>query len=159
MLDGVDHIVAWKFRIHQIDPYGTTTANSTTLPTIIGHRDVRATACPGNALYAFVRGTEAMADRVAMRMFGAIPVTGDWNGDGITNVGWYQSGGRWRLRRTDGSIITFIYGMRSDDVPVTGDWNGDGRDGVGVLRSGPEWLLRNSLGSEEGQTAHRFRWG
>jgi hypothetical protein len=74
MLDGIDRILAWKFDIHDIDPYGSVTANSRRLPTIVGHRDVGSTACPGNRLFTFVRGTEDMRDRVAQRIIGFVDV-------------------------------------------------------------------------------------
>lgn len=89
----------------------------------------------------------------------AIPVTGDWDGNGITNVGWFHNG-VWRLRMTDGSTREFLYGREAGDIPVTGNWNGDEFDGVGVYRKGGEWHLRNSLESNKtGMTAYSFKYG
>jgi SpoIID/LytB domain protein len=87
----------------------------------------------------------------------AVAVTGDWNGDGTTNLGWFHEG-TWQLRMTDGSITTFVYGQRSGDVPVTGDWNGDDQDTVGIYRpsAGGEWHLRNGF---SGRTDHVFTYG
>ena len=70
MLEGFDRVVAWKFAHHGIDPYGTTQEGSRTLPTIIGHRDVGSTSCPGDRFYRYVRGSEPMAERVWLRMYG-----------------------------------------------------------------------------------------
>jgi hypothetical protein len=88
----------------------------------------------------------------------SVSVTGDWNGDGVTNVGWWNEGGEWRLRMTNGSVVSFVYGRLSDDLPVVGDWNGDGRDTVGIFRpsAGGEWHLRNGF---SGRTDHVFNYG
>lgn len=62
-LDSARNLVAWKFGIHDIDPTATVRVQSggssrfpagtvVTIPTIIGHRDVALTACPGGYLYS-----------------------------------------------------------------------------------------------------------
>jgi hypothetical protein len=62
-LESVSQMIAWKFRLHGVDPAGTTVleSNGSTiyprgtlvrLPTIMGHRNVSITVCPGDALYA-----------------------------------------------------------------------------------------------------------
>ena len=73
----------------------------------------------------------------------ALPVTGDWNGDGIDSIGIFRKG-MWQLDEngdgktsSDDPILNF--GQRGD-IPVTGDWNGDGKDDIGVYRSGT-WIL------------------
>ncbi|MDX1621920.1 MAG: Ig-like domain-containing protein, partial [Nitriliruptorales bacterium] len=69
------------------------------------------------------------------------PITGDWDGDGDTELGWYSDGDV-ALRMDDGSVTRFRFG-RPGDHPVTGDWDGDGVDTIGVVR-GIRWYLRNS---------------
>ncbi len=75
--------------------------------------------------------------------YGAIgdyPVTGDWNGDGVSTIGVFYRG-VWHLDQDgDGhfSIDTDTetnFGS-SGDVPVVGDFNGDGVDEIGVYRKG-----------------------
>jgi hypothetical protein len=70
-------------------------------------------------------------------------VTGDWNGDGVTNIGIFYNGvwfldadgdGRWSKGDVE---ITLGQG---GDIPVVGDWNGDGRTKLGVYRNGT-WVL------------------
>ncbi|MEO1495700.1 MAG: SdrD B-like domain-containing protein [Planctomycetota bacterium] len=70
----------------------------------------------------------------------AIPVSGDWDGDGVTDVGvfiagdWYldlNGDGRW-----DADDLWAQLGSR-DDQPVTGDWDGDGKTDIGIF--GPAW--------------------
>jgi len=74
---------------------------------------------------------------------GHIPVTGDWTGDGIKNIGIFRQG-RWMLDADgDGrwSSDDWIaqYG-RAGDLPVIGDFDGDGIDEIGVFRSG-QWII------------------
>jgi Divergent InlB B-repeat domain len=81
---------------------------------------------------------------------GDLPVTGDWNGDGVTQVGLYRpSTGQWFLDRNgdrswDGcrrDLCISSFGT-AEDLPVTGDWNGTGRSKVGLFRPRTgEWLL------------------
>ena len=56
-----------------------------------------------------------------------IRVTGDWDGDGTTEVGvWRPAPARFTLRGADG-VTTHGHLRRVGDRPVTGDWNGDGK--------------------------------
>jgi hypothetical protein len=74
---------------------------------------------------------------------GDVPVVGDWNGDGRSEVGyWRPSDRRFRLdadgndrwdEPAGGDRLTCPFGAATD-LPVTGDWNGDGRAEVGVWR-------------------------
>lgn len=58
MLDTAARVIAWKFRIHGVDPNSQTWGSggqdggSTVLNAISGHRDENATACPGQYVYA-----------------------------------------------------------------------------------------------------------
>jgi protocatechuate 3,4-dioxygenase beta subunit len=78
--------------------------------------------------------------------FGAIhdlPVAGDWNGDGIRQIGVFHAG-QWNLDNNGDGRFTevdeaFAFGQ-AGDLPVVGDWNGDGIDEIGVYRAG-KWLL------------------
>ena len=71
------------------------------------------------------------------------PITGDWNGDGIDQIGIYR-GGEWLLdadgdgRWNDADTRTRF--GRDGDRPVVGDFNGDGIDEIGVVRNGV-WIL------------------
>jgi hypothetical protein len=75
---------------------------------------------------------------------GDMAISGDWNGDGITNIGLFRDGtwyldadgnGRW----TPGDVYIESVGV-TGDIPVVGDWNGDGVDELGVYRKGT-WYL------------------
>ncbi|MGH9266791.1 MAG: N-acetylmuramoyl-L-alanine amidase, partial [Acidimicrobiales bacterium] len=48
----LERLLAWSADRHGIDPLGVTQWTTGTHPTIVGHRDAVATACPGDLLYA-----------------------------------------------------------------------------------------------------------
>ena len=73
---------------------------------------LRNTNTAGNADLAFAFGSP-----------GDIPVTGDWNGDGIDTIGMYRNG-VYYLRNTNtagNADLAFTYGS-TGDIPVTGKW-------------------------------------
>ena len=81
----------------------------------------------------------------------AIPITGDWGGNGIDTVGWYDpSTSVFALARSNAAgtmtITTFVFGPAdSGMLPVVGDWNGDGTDTVGLYDPTTSvFYLRNS---------------
>lgn len=52
-LDALAQLLAWEADRHGVDPLGTATwSGGRTMSTIVGHRDVGATSCPGDELYA-----------------------------------------------------------------------------------------------------------
>jgi hypothetical protein len=93
---------------------------------------------------------------------GDVPVTGDWNGDGIDTVGVFNAG-VWKYRNFNVATgyptlpPTFNFGQVGD-IPVAGDWNGDGIETPGVYRpSTQEFLLSDSLTNP--QTNHVVKFG
>ncbi|NLS95882.1 MAG: hypothetical protein GXX96_27415 [Planctomycetaceae bacterium] len=75
---------------------------------------------------------------------GDLAVSGDWNGDGVSNIGLFRRGtwyldldgdGRWSA----GDAFVESFGAEGD-LPVVGDFNGDGIDDLGVYREG-RWRL------------------
>ncbi len=71
------------------------------------------------------------------------PVAGDWNGDGIDNIGMFRDGVWYLDTNGDGRWASgdnkFTFGQKGD-LPVVGDWDGDGIDDLGVYRGGT-WIL------------------
>jgi len=73
---------------------------------------------------------------------GDLPVIGDFDGDGIDEIGVFRSG-QWIIdingnRQLDAHDKVFQMG-EAGDRPVAGDWNGDGTDDPAVYRDlGPE---------------------
>lgn len=57
-LDAIERAIAWKFSVHEVDPYGATWGSggqdggSIELNAISGHRDENATLCPGANIYS-----------------------------------------------------------------------------------------------------------
>jgi hypothetical protein len=79
---------------------------------------------------------------------GDIPLTGDFDGDGIDTSGIFRPANSVFLLsdRTDGSVTTGVFFGQAGDLPITGDWDGDGKDGVGVFRpSAGKFFLRNKI--------------
>jgi hypothetical protein len=84
-----------------------------------------------------------LASRGQVSVFGirdATPVSGDFNGDGVAEIGVYYRG-EWFLDLNgnghwDEEDLWAFLG-NEQDLPVTGDWDGDGKDDIGVF--GPEW--------------------
>ncbi|MEP7289163.1 MAG: SBBP repeat-containing protein [Chloroflexota bacterium] len=79
-----------------------------------------------------------------------LPVTGDWNGDGIDTIGTYNTTtGLFSLKDSNSPgapiIYSFVLGA-SGDQPMAGDWNNNGQDGVGVFRPSNGLIyLKNNL--------------
>jgi len=81
---------------------------------------------------------------------GDIPVTGDWNSQGKTEVGVFRLGRLWILDANGngafdgtgpGKDLVFPFGGIAGDIPVVGDWNGDGKSSVGIFRHDHYWIL------------------
>jgi len=82
---------------------------------------------------------------------GDLPVTGDWTGTGISNIGVFRpSTGEWFLdingngKWGDCSVVLCLSSVPSRNaLPVSGDWSGSGLDRIGELVSGrsPTWYL------------------
>jgi len=96
-----------------------------------------------------------------------IPVPGDWNGDGRSELGvydpdtatWYldlNGDGRWDGTPTDASAFHGFAGV----IPVTGDWNGNGKTEIGVYDPNTaKWYLDfNGNGKWDGTTIDHTAW-
>lgn len=93
---------------------------------------------------SFVMGTTA-----ASRNCGDMPVVGDWDRNGTTNVGVRRlsTSPRFALRRPGKAALSIRYGWRTDQ-PLSGDWDGDGTSEIGSRRPGlAAFVLRNRNGS------------
>jgi hypothetical protein len=72
----------------------------------------------------------------------AIPISGDWDGNGTTTVGLstHTSGGWiWRHTNSNASSGSWTYGWGGSTLapqyhtPLTGDWNGDGTTSIAIV--------------------------
>jgi Protein of unknown function (DUF1566) len=88
---------------------------------------------------------------------GAVPVAGDWNGDGTSKIGVYI-GGTWYLDMNgngqwDGVPPDAMYSFGAglpDAIPVAGDWNGGGTSKIGIYSDGVWYLDANGNGQWDG---------
>ncbi|MEM7456719.1 MAG: SdrD B-like domain-containing protein, partial [Planctomycetota bacterium] len=90
-----------------------------------------------------------------------VPVTGDWNGNGIRSIGIFN-GGTWKLDvngdgEFDHTDVTANFG-RAGDIPLIGDFNGDGVEEIAVYRSGT-WLIDTNGNLEFDATDRTFKLG
>lgn len=63
------------------------------------------------------------------------PVLGDWDGDGLVNLGIRTPKRSMFKLRTDAGLTKIVWGVPSDR-PVAGDWDGNGTTDIGVRRPG-----------------------
>jgi hypothetical protein len=92
---------------------------------------------------------------------GDVPFTGDFDGDGIDEVGLRRpSNGMVMLKWTlsgGNADYQFIYGSNGD-VPYAADWNGDGTDTIALYRpSNGDWYIR--LTNSAGAANHTISFG
>jgi len=101
----------------------------------------------------FPSTTIEQLDPLPFGQAGDRPIAGDWNGDGIDDVGVYRSNSSTFILRVPETVtgvpchgcppvtevrittVTSQFGS-AGDLPVTGDWDGDGRDSIGVFHNG-----------------------
>jgi hypothetical protein len=81
-----------------------------------------------------------LADEIRFGMLDGTPLAGDWNGDGIDEIGVFFNG-FWFIdvngnRTWDRDDLVAKLG-NADDQAVVGDWDGDGKDDIGIF--GPSW--------------------
>lgn len=170
-----------------IDPYteaavvADPAAVSARAPTVLSRFSVRPRAAsPGVGAYRTADRSFALdvnangswdagIDRVtpAFGIAGDLPVAGDWNGDGVTEIGVYRPAvGRFYLDTNGnglwdaGADRAITFGGVSD-LPVAGDWDGDGVTEIGVFRpaTGRFYLDINGNGLWEAGVDRVARFG
>jgi hypothetical protein len=124
------------------------------------------TAC----LRCFPVTTVEPMDPLPFGQAGDRPVAGDWDLDGIDDVGVYRSNtSTFLLRVQEGSTVIPCHGCppqpiirinttqfgSAGDLPVTGDWDGDGRVSIGVFHDGV-FQVTNDFFETNGGSAFGF---
>ena len=98
---------------------------------------------------------------------GDIPITGDWDGNNITETGIFRPGGNWFLDMNNNGMYdntptdrTFSWGKQPGDIPITGDWNNDGMTETGIFRRGAGFYLdMNNNGVWDSPPDNMLAWG
>ncbi|MFG1675451.1 hypothetical protein [Micromonospora sp. NPDC049282] len=93
-----------------------------------------------------------------------VPISGDWNGDGVDTVGVFRpSTSTFYLRDTNSGDATRIFKFGhgpSGDIPIAGNWDNTGGDSVGVYRpSNSTFYLTNGTTSSTNDTDYEFKFG
>jgi len=180
MVDSVGDLIGWKLYIHGVNPSGAADyriratdryveGTHVVLASVIGHRDVGLTGCPGDFLYPRLDEIRARATAKWVQMKfdllvsnqlatgiaeattryhlpGGTRLLCDWNGDGRDTPGAYRDGIWYLTDDPTGGDPTRTVGYGDPgDVPICGDWNGDGVDTPGIVRNGA-WYLVNTIG-------------
>jgi hypothetical protein len=111
-----------------------------------------------------VRAVQWGAPRAPGDPAGDIPVPGDYDGDGKTDIAVYRpSTGVWFIiQSSNGAVRAQQWGAPrapgdpAGDIPVPGDYDGDGKTDIAVYRpSTGEWfIIRSSTG-----TVQKQQWG
>lgn len=103
--------------------------------------------------------------RVRFGIAGDVPVTGDWNGDGVKDVGVFRNGtwyldqnGNFQWNGIGGGDVSFKFGI-AGDTPISGDWNGDGVTDIGVQRNDLFYLDLNGNHKWDSGVDAFFRFG
>jgi hypothetical protein len=73
---------------------------------------------------------------------GDIPLTGNWDGNSISDVGVFRPSTRQFIFNTS-PVTRTTFGL-STDIPITGDWNNDGITDIGVFRPSARQFIFNT---------------
>jgi N-acetylmuramoyl-L-alanine amidase len=156
MLSSIARVVAWKLGLNYLDPMGSSVLVSSgtsgtnlnhpagqhvTTPTVSGHRDVDATACPGNRLYPMLPTIRAMAlaDMQAGVVTPTLTAATAYGGSGATARAAVLANQTFHMSITDGcrgGTLATLSGSASRSAPISSTWNGT-RPGGSPALPGP----------------------
>lgn len=143
---------------HNQQLYVGTTAGSVVarFGAVSGRNDTIGVYRPSEQSFLLRNSNSIGAATIGVQVQGAdaadLPVTGDWNGDGVDTPGLYRPStttfylwDRWYDLALANADYSFAFGT-AGDLPIAADWNADGTDGIGVFRpSTGQYLLRSAL--------------
>lgn len=98
---------------------------------------------------------EAAMNTANFRQLGDILVTGDYDGDGISDFAVYRpSNGTWFIQESKGGLVSTRFGT-AGDLPVPADYDADGSTDIAVWRpSTGMWYVQQSIAGFRAQ-----QWG
>lgn len=102
---------------------------------------------PSNGVW-YINQTSAGLDVFQFGQNGDMPVSADFDGDGIADAAVYRQGAWYSLNSSDGAFNATSFGFATD-IPTPADYDGDGRSELAVFRpsNGTWYSLRSSDGS------------
>ncbi len=112
---------------------------------------------PSNGMWFVLAGTNGSPTATQWGGTGDIPVPGDYDGDGKTDIAVFRpSTGSWYIVSSlTGAGHAQTWGA-SGDIPVPGDYDGDGKTDIAVFRpSTGSWYIVSSLTG----AGHAQTWG
>ena len=149
----VSKLIAWRLGIAGVDPSAKTTLDGYgTSPTVIGHRDVNQTSCPGAKLYAMLPSirTRAHAYQGTMVYGPSIGRTSyAYGGDGTTVRGTANGALSWKITVQNvcsSTPMATLTGKTSGPGAISRSWNG--RDSRGAFV--PPGTYRVTLSASSG---------
>ena len=168
MLSSLKRVLAWKLDLHHVPPTGKVTVvagsgstkydagEKVSLPRISGHRDVGATACPGQRVYdrlTEIRGDVADMGHPKIYLPDVRPGELRPDGDGANDVATFTAGFSrevdWRLRITDAGGVAWRT-IAGTGTALEATWDGASVAGVPV----PIGRYRWTLTAERSTTGH-----
>lgn len=112
---------------------------------------------PSNGTWYIINSDDNTQRSVQFGQEGDIPVSGDFDGDGIADIAVYRpSQGKWYIIDSSTSAQRSVSWGATGDIPAPGYYDGDGRTDFAVFRpSDGKWYIIDS--STGGQRS--VRWG
>ncbi|WP_169701776.1 N-acetylmuramoyl-L-alanine amidase [Janibacter terrae] len=134
MVTGIERFMAWKLGRHHVDPTAKATIGGVWRPTVLGHRNVGQTACPGRYLQSKLSGIRTNAKERQSSAFYRPSTSPRWitygSGGSALNV---KTGGdvtwRVRIRSDEHGVISDRSSTRTGDTDLTVTWKGRLADG------------------------------
>jgi hypothetical protein len=110
---------------------------------------------PSNGTWYVQRSSNGAIVTTQFGMNGDVPISGDYDGDGVSDYAVFRQGNWYILNSRDNSFRAEQWGLPTDQ-PVTGDFDGDGKIDLAVFRPAEgNWYIRRSS-DDQIQTTH---WG
>ncbi|HMP89149.1 MAG TPA: VCBS repeat-containing protein [Kiritimatiellia bacterium] len=103
-----------------------------------------------NGRWTVVERGQTILWKVSWGWKGALPVAGDFNGDGRNDLAVYdEAGGNWYIRTVTGQVLAYpINWGFNPTIPVAGDFNGNGQSDLAVFGiDAGNWFIRTLGGT------------